>query len=108
MQGGNDGNFWGELIHQLRDERRLSQRRLADESKVNRSTLRRIEEGTARGDIAVIERLLSNMGYELEALEQIARKEQRHAAAEAASDPAWRSAHALSRLLELGHHGSCS
>ncbi len=106
MQGGGRTNFWGALVHQLRDEKRLSQRRLADEARVNRSTLRRIEEGTARGDIDVIERLLSNLGYELEALDQGALEQQRVRAEADAADPDQRSACAMSRLLRLDHAGA--
>ena len=51
-------NFWGNLVVSLRDEQGISQRQLASRAKVNRSTLRRIEEGTARGDIDIMERLL--------------------------------------------------
>lgn len=108
MQGGQRDNFWGSLVHQLRAERRLSQRRLADEARVNRSTLRRLEEGTARGDIDVIERLLSKMGYELEALDQGALEQQRRRAQAEADDPDCRSAGALSRLLRLTPAGLCS
>jgi transcriptional regulator with XRE-family HTH domain len=107
MQGGS-GNFWGNLIHDLRDERHLSQRKLAEEAQVNRSTLRRIEEGTARGDIDVIERLLSNMGYELEALDFGALMEQRRLADLAATDPEWLSANALSVLSKLTHRDLCN
>ena len=99
MQGVGRNNFWGTLVHQLRDERRLSQRRLADQARVNRSTLRRIEEGTARGDIDVIERLLVNLGYELEALDQTALEQQRRRAEAQAADPDQRSACALSRSI---------
>ena len=62
------GNFWGDLVLTLRKEQKISQRRLSVEAKVNRSTLRRIEEGPGRGDIETIERLLNYLGYELEAL----------------------------------------
>ena len=108
MQGGGRTNFWGTLIHDLRSERGLSQRRLADEAQVNRSTLRRIEEGTARGDIDVIERLLTLMGYELEALDQPSLTAQRRLALEAAADPALRSAAAMSNLMMMSHQGWCS
>lgn len=74
MQGGSRGNFWGALIRQLRFEMRLSQRQLAVSARVNRSTLRRIEEGTARGDIHLIEALLEVLGYELEALHREVRR----------------------------------
>jgi transcriptional regulator with XRE-family HTH domain len=69
MQGGTPpSSFWGKLIFQLRTEKDMSQRELALTAKVNRSTLRRIEEGTSSGDILMIEAVLSVLGYELEAM----------------------------------------
>ncbi len=108
MQGGIRNNFWGDLIHQLREDLRLSQRKLADEAHVNRSTLRRIEEGTARGDIDVIERLLGYMGYELEALDQTALLAQHKLRLAAQNDPLQRSLGAMSRLLNMKHHSLCT
>lgn len=101
MQGGTKVGFWGVLILQLREERGLSQRKLADAASVNRSTLRRIEEGTARGDIDVIERLLGYMGYELEALDQQANAKNKQAMTELENDPVYRSAQAMSKLLQM-------
>lgn len=103
--GGNCSktSFWGGLITQLRVERQLSQRKLADEAHVNRSTLRRIEEGRARGDIDTIERLLSRMGYELEAMEQSTIERMKQAEAEDAIDPDKVSHAALARLLRMEH-----
>lgn len=60
-------NFWGSLIVQVRTEKKLSQRRLATETGVSRSTLDRIETGISPGDIYTIERLLDHLGYELDA-----------------------------------------
>jgi transcriptional regulator with XRE-family HTH domain len=71
MQGGSQPNFWGQLIYQLRTERDMSQRELAATAKVNRSTLRRIEEGSSSGDIAMIESILAVLGHELEAMAQL-------------------------------------
>lgn len=62
------GNFWGELVSKLRQEQKMSQRTLAVLAKVNRATLRRIEAGATPSDVDVLERLLSCLGYELEAL----------------------------------------
>jgi transcriptional regulator with XRE-family HTH domain len=92
MQGGKVANFWGGLIRDLRTERGLSQRQLAFLAQVNRSTLRRIEDGTARGDIDLIERLLRVSGYELEAMH---RDEQRK---RLAADPVLRSRLAFAKL----------
>jgi transcriptional regulator with XRE-family HTH domain len=63
-------NFWGELIRSLRDEKHITQRTLATEAKVNRSTLRRIEAGQTAGDVEILERVLGYLGYELEALDR--------------------------------------
>ena len=99
--GGKQGNFWGKLIQELRDERGLSQRKLADASHVNRSTLRRIEDGTARGDIDVIERLLSHMDYELEAMHNAAVEAKRMHDLESQDCPLAKSKAAMMRLLQL-------
>jgi Predicted transcriptional regulator with C-terminal CBS domains len=66
----SEGNFWGELIRSLREEKGISQRVLAERARVNRSTLRRIEAGKTSGDIATMERVLDFLGYELEALDK--------------------------------------
>ncbi len=62
-------HFWGNLIKSLRVERSLTQRQLAIEAKVNRSTLRRIEAGDTSADVVLLERILRTFGYELEAME---------------------------------------
>lgn len=95
-------NLWGKLIQDLRAENRISQRQLAVKAKVNRSTLRRIEDGEARGDIDIIERLLNYLGYELEAIlsESIQDRLKKQAAIE--TDPSQRSKLAAQRLLSLG------
>lgn len=63
-------NFWGRLIANLREEQGISQRTLAEKTGVYRSTLRRIEEGATSADMRTMEKLLSYLGYELEALER--------------------------------------
>jgi transcriptional regulator with XRE-family HTH domain len=63
-------NFWGRLIAKLREEQRVSQRKLASRANVHRATLRRIEEGATSGDMETMERLLNYLGYELEALQR--------------------------------------
>jgi transcriptional regulator with XRE-family HTH domain len=95
------GNFWGELIAELRSEQKISQRQLAERAKVNRSTLRRIEEGRARGDIDIMERLLNYLGYDLEAITASSRQDLLKKRAEAAKDPAEKSRLAADRLLAL-------
>jgi transcriptional regulator with XRE-family HTH domain len=62
-------NFWGELIKKLREEQKLTQRMLATQAKVSRTTLRRIETGASSAEVELLERLLRTLGYELEALE---------------------------------------
>lgn len=72
---------WSTLIRELREEAGLSQRELAKRAAVNRSTIRRIESGDARGDIDSLETLMGALGYELEVVVQSApasQKERRH------------------------------
>ncbi len=100
MHGGKS-NFWGEEIYKLRMERGLSQRQLANEAQVNRSTLRRIEEGMARGDIDVIGRLLDYMGYGLDMYTVESIKKKKLMSLQEAADPVRKSRDAMSRLLGL-------
>lgn len=64
----SESNFWGDLIKTLREEQGISQRVLADQTGINRGTLRKIENGTTCGDMNLIERALDYLGYELEAM----------------------------------------
>lgn len=59
-------NFWGDLIKSLREEQNVSQRKLAHLAKVNRSTLRHIEDGDTSADIDVLERCLNALGHEID------------------------------------------
>lgn len=69
MQGGTTVGFWGKLVFQLRKEHKMSQRQLANAAGVNRATLRHLEIGMTVGtSISVIERILSVLCYELEAI----------------------------------------
>lgn len=95
------GSDWGSLITQLRKERGVSQRQLAIEAKVSRSTLRKIENGETVGFIDDIERILNYLGYELEALTVEAVDERRHREAEIAANPELRSQRAASFLASL-------
>jgi len=63
------GNFWGLLVRVLREESGLSQRKLAALSGVNRATLRKLENGEAKGTIDLLEVLLKFLGYELDAIQ---------------------------------------
>lgn len=95
------GNYWGCLIRQLREEQHVSQRELAAKAKVNRSTLRRIEEGTARGSIDDMERLFGFLGYELDALTHQSRSEHLRRHAQERGDPALLAKAAAVHLLSL-------
>lgn len=97
--GGN--NFWGSLVMSLRTEQNISQRQLASGAKVNRSTLRRIEEGSARGDIDTMERLLMYLGYELEAMTSASVEERAKMRAAQEHDPTAKSRLFASHLLNM-------
>ncbi len=62
----DQANFWGDLVRKLRTERKIAQRTLAVEVRMNRSTIRNIEDGKNR-DIRRIETVLEFLGYELDA-----------------------------------------
>lgn len=98
-------DFWGDLIKELREEQGFTQRQLATRAGVNRTTLRRIENKQARGDIDVIEKLLDFLGYELEAIHRDALEEIRKRMAKAADDPLERSRVAASKLIGLQPNG---
>lgn len=95
-------NFWGDLIRSLREEQGLTQRKLCDRVRVNRSTLRKIEAGKTSPDMAVMERILAYLGYELEALAQDGVKERLRRQAEIEKDPDRRSILAANRIALLG------
>ena len=94
-------NFWGALVRKLREEQGITQRTLAARTKVNRSTLRRIEAGDTPGDMDIMEKLLSYLGYELEALERASLEERLRAQAREETNPEKRSALAASRILTM-------
>lgn len=92
------GNFWGDLIKQLRAAQGISQRVLAQRAQVNRSTLRKIEAGRTVGDIATIERALDYLGYDLDACERDGKAAR---VSEMERDPAKRADLAAARVLSL-------
>lgn len=94
------GNFWGKLVLSLRCEQKVSQRQLSAGAKVNRSTLRRIEEGSG-GDIETIERLLDYLGYELDAMSRDSVQERTRRQAREAEDHNLKSRLAASHLLNI-------
>ena len=96
-------NFWGNLIKTVRKERGVTQRQLAAGAKVNRSTLRRIEDGEADGDIRIMERLLDYLEYELDAFPREGIKAKRKIEQQAHIDPDLRSKIALQRLMAMTH-----
>ena len=61
-------NFWGSLIRLLREEQRISRANLCLRCGIQPRTLRKYEEGRALPYIDVIERILNELGYVLEAL----------------------------------------
>lgn len=95
-------NFWGDTIVQLRQEKKVSQRALSANAKVNRSTLRRIEDGTAEGSIRMFERMLNHLGYELDihAHESVVEKEKLQELQD--NDPDLRSRIARRKLQSMG------
>lgn len=100
------GNFWGDTIRTLRREQKISQRQLSVGAKVNRSTLRRIEEGPGSGDIDTIERLFNYLGYELDVLASMTQEQRLKKQHQApADDPNKVSKAAKNRLLGLSAIG---
>lgn len=94
----SEDNFWGELIRNLRTDQGISQRVLAERCQVNRSTLRRVEDGRTTADIAMLEKVLKFLGYELDAIQVESRKAR---LSELARDPSKRSKLAAERLFTM-------
>lgn len=92
---------WGKLIKSLRTEQGVTQRQLAAGAKVNRSTLRRIEDNEADGDIRIMERLLDYLHYDLEAMHRDGVKARVKLHKQASVDPDLRSTLALQRLKSM-------
>lgn len=59
---------WAKLLKDLRVECGVSQRRLAADARINRSTLSRIETGEAEAGVVDMERILDVLGYELDVM----------------------------------------
>lgn len=96
---GENDNFWGNLVLQLRAEQNVSQRQLASGAKVHRATLRRIEAGLARAEIDTMERILVYLGYELEAVSALTQTDRIRRRANEMHDPKERSALIKKALL---------
>jgi len=96
------GNFWGDLLRELRIERHLTLRSLSAQTGVIRATIRRIEIGATSPELRVIEQLLNHLGYDLEAMESEGLEERMRVAAERECDPVKRGRIAVIRLLLLG------
>jgi len=63
-------NFWGNLVRTLREEQSVSQRVLSARTGVGRTALRRLEISGESADIAMVEKLLHYLGYELDAVQR--------------------------------------
>jgi transcriptional regulator with XRE-family HTH domain len=97
----SDPNFWSKDIRELRLEKGLSQRELAKLAKVNRTTLRSIEEGKGPIQIDIYERLLAALGYELMPIKREVSLEELRRQASIETDPKRRSQLAMQILLRL-------
>jgi len=60
--------MWANLISDLRKEKGLSERELADLSHVNRGSLRRFLSGKSQFRIDQLENVLGVLGYEVDAV----------------------------------------
>ncbi len=60
--------MWHELVKEIRASKKISQRALATEAAINRSTLRRLEAGDLTIGFSHLEKVLSVLGYELDAI----------------------------------------
>jgi len=61
-------DLWPKLVRDLRRERNLSVRRLADLANINRSTLTRFEAGGGNIRVDYLEAIFAVFGYELDAV----------------------------------------
>ena len=59
---------WGDLIRDLRIKHGVSQRSLADKAGVNRTFLRALEQQGDPSEITMLEKLLTSLGYDLDAI----------------------------------------
>ncbi|WP_332712634.1 helix-turn-helix domain-containing protein [Pelagibacterium mangrovi] len=59
---------WGHLIRELREEQNVSQRQLSIQAKINRQTLRKLEDGYRHAQFNHVESCLNVLGYELDAM----------------------------------------
>jgi transcriptional regulator with XRE-family HTH domain len=64
-----DPHFWGGLVRELRLKANVTQRSLAELCGVSRGYLQHIETGHRSGEADVIDRLLSALGYDLDAIQ---------------------------------------
>ena len=96
-----DHNFWSKDLGELRREKGLSQRQLAELAKVNRTTLRAIEDGTSPIPIDVYERLLAVLGYELVPIKREVSLNELRKQASTETDPERRSELAAEILFRM-------
>jgi transcriptional regulator with XRE-family HTH domain len=92
-------SFWGQLIKGLREAQGMSQRRLASYAKINRSTLRKLEDGHAGVAIEIVETILQVLGYELDAITAENKKEAMNRQNSIFTDAHSRSKLAADRIL---------
>ena len=63
---GTTPTNWGKLFRGIRDDKGVSQRELAELAAVNRSSLRRFEDGLTCGNMDMVEAIAHVLGYELD------------------------------------------
>ena len=92
-------SFWGQLIKSLRETQGISQRKLAAHASINRAALRKLERGDPGVAIELVEKVLMELGYELDAITVESKQEVRNRHNAIFTDPASRSKLAVERLL---------
>jgi transcriptional regulator with XRE-family HTH domain len=60
--------MWHEFVKEVRASKKISQRALAREAAIDRNTLRRLEDGDPSIGLTSLEKVLSVLGYELDAI----------------------------------------
>ncbi|MBS7812402.1 helix-turn-helix domain-containing protein [Roseococcus pinisoli] len=63
---GSKSSNWGACLREMRVNAGLSQRQLASITSIDRAIIRRIEAGTAPGNIDVIEKIAFCLGFEFD------------------------------------------
>lgn len=63
---GSKSSNWGTCLREMRINAGLSQRQLASITSIDRAIIRRIEAGTAPGNIDVVEKIAFCLGFEFD------------------------------------------